>query len=45
MLVDDIYTKADKTLYLTANQVVLDYRKLNEESHHTRFPVVNKKDD
>lgn len=43
MLVDDIYTKADKTLYLTANQVVLDYRKLNEESHHTRFPVVNKK--
>ncbi|AEB29400.1 hypothetical protein CAR_c07060 [Carnobacterium sp. 17-4] len=43
MLVDDIYTKADKTLYLTANQVVLDYRKLNDESHHTRFPVVNKK--
>ena len=43
MLVDDIYTKADKTLYLTANQVVLDYRKLNEESHHTRFPVVTKK--
>ncbi|MER2227512.1 MAG: DRTGG domain-containing protein [Carnobacterium sp.] len=43
MLVDDIYTKADKTLYLTANQVVLDYRKLNEESQHTRFPVVTKK--
>ena len=43
MLVDDIYTKADQTLYLTADQLVLDYRKLNENSQHTRFPVVNKK--
>lgn len=43
MLVDDIYTKADKMLYLTTNQLVLDYRKLNEQSQHTRFPVVNKK--
>lgn len=43
MLVDDIYTKADQTLYLTANQLVLDYRKLNDQSQHTRFPVVNKK--
>lgn len=43
MLVDDIYTKADHTLYLTADQLVLDYRKLNDHSQHTRFPVVNKK--
>lgn len=43
MLVDNIYTKADHTLYLTADQLVLDYRKLNDHSQHTRFPVVNKK--
>lgn len=43
MLVDDIYTKEDKTLYLTIDQSVLDYRKLNEQSQHTRFPVVNRK--
>ncbi|WP_407392087.1 DRTGG domain-containing protein [Carnobacterium jeotgali] len=43
MLVDDIYTKADQTHYLTADQLVIDYRKLNENSQHTRFPVVNKK--
>lgn len=43
MLVDDIYTKADQTLYLTANQLVLDYRRLNDQSQHTRFPVINKK--
>lgn len=43
MLVEDIYTKKDKTLYLTIDQSVLDYRKLNEQSQHTRFPVVNRK--
>lgn len=43
MLVNDIYTKADHTLYLTADQLVLDYRALNDQSQHTRFPVINKK--
>ena len=42
ILVGDIYTKIEKTMYLNVEDTVLDYRRLNEESGHTRFPVVGK---
>lgn len=42
ILVGDIYTKIEKTMYLSVEDTVLDYRLLNEKSGHTRFPVVGK---
>jgi predicted transcriptional regulator len=42
ILVGDIYTKIEKTMYLNVEDTVLDYRLLNEKSEHTRFPVVGK---
>lgn len=42
ILVGDIYTKLEQTMYLNVEDTVLDYRKLNEKSGHTRFPVVSK---
>ncbi|MGB3160767.1 MAG: DRTGG domain-containing protein [Carnobacterium sp.] len=42
ILVRDIYTKIEETMYLTVDDTVLDYRRLNEKSKHTRFPVVGK---
>lgn len=42
ILVGDIYTKIEKTMYLSVEDTVLDYRLLNEKSEHTRFPVVGK---
>lgn len=42
MLVEDIYTNLELTNYLFVDHTVADYRKLNEETSHTRFPVVNK---
>ncbi|WP_414839909.1 DRTGG domain-containing protein [Carnobacterium sp. TMP28] len=42
ILVEDIYTKIEQTMYLNVEDTVLDYRRLNEESGHTRFPVVGK---
>ena len=42
ILVGDIYTKIEKTMYLNVEDTVLDYRLLNEKSGHTRFPVVGK---
>ncbi|QIL45742.1 CBS domain-containing protein [Vagococcus coleopterorum] len=42
ILVGDIYTDIDKTTYLLASETVADYRRLSDESTHTRFPVVNK---
>ncbi|MGY3778268.1 DRTGG domain-containing protein [Isobaculum melis] len=42
MLVEDIYTKLESTNYLFVDHTVADYRTLNEETSHARFPVVNK---
>ncbi|MGY3724778.1 Predicted transcriptional regulator containing CBS domains [Granulicatella balaenopterae] len=41
MLVEDIYTKIDKTQYLYSAGTVADYRNLNEKSGHSCFPVMN----
>lgn len=43
MLVGDIFTNVEKTIYLNSEDTVADYRKLNDESRHSRFPIVNKK--
>lgn len=43
MLVGDIYTDLAKTMYLNSEDTVADYRRLNDQSQHSRFPVVNKK--
>lgn len=42
ILVGDIYTNLDKTAYLQTTESVADYRRLSDETSHTRFPVVNK---
>ncbi|WP_027107725.1 DRTGG domain-containing protein [Lacticigenium naphthae] len=42
MLTEDIYTKLNQTEYLSVDDTVDDYRKLNEASGHTRFPIVGK---
>ncbi len=41
MLVEDVYTKIDKTEYLYSTGTVADYRMLNEKSGHSCFPVMN----
>ena len=41
MLVGDIYTRLEETRYLKIDDTILDYRKINAESKHSRFPVVN----
>lgn len=40
MLIDNIYTRMEDTNYLRVHDTVYDYRVLNEQSQHTRFPVV-----
>lgn len=42
MLVSDIYTSLEKTNYLFSTNTIADYQKLSENTHHSRFPVVNK---
>lgn len=42
MLINDIYVPLDQTIYLTMEATIKDYQRLNEESQHSRFPVVNK---
>ena len=42
MLVSDIYMSAEKTHYLLQTDTITDYQKLSEETHHSRFPVVNR---
>ena len=42
LLMDDIYNDMSKTEYLTIGDTVADYYKLNNESKHSRFPVINK---
>lgn len=41
MLVGDIYTRLEDTKYLYMDQTIFDYRKLNDQSKHSRFPIVN----
>ncbi|HHK2084880.1 TPA: DRTGG domain-containing protein [Enterococcus faecalis] len=43
LLVSDIYTALEKTNYLFTTQTIADYQALSESTHHSRFPVVNKK--
>lgn len=40
MLIDSIYTRLDQTDYLTVEDTIYDYRIVNQNSQHTRFPVV-----
>lgn len=40
MLVSDIYIHLEDTNYLTTDHKVADYRQLNEETSHSRFPVI-----
>lgn len=42
LLVSDIYMPLDKTKYLTITDTVKDYKRLSEETHHSRYPVVNR---
>lgn len=42
MLINDIFVPLDHTFYLTMEDTIKEYRKRNEESQHSRFPVVNK---
>lgn len=42
MLVSDIYVPIEKTMYLNTQDTVKDYKRLAEETNHSRFPVVNR---
>lgn len=39
LLVEDIYIPLEQTQFLYTDERIVDYRKLSEESGHTRFPV------
>jgi len=41
MLVDNVYTQVDYTDYLKVSNTVYDYRLLSKSSGHSRFPVIN----
>ncbi|AMB98931.1 thioesterase [Aerococcus urinaehominis] len=41
LVVEDIYIPFDKTSYIYDDHKIVDYRRLNLETGHTRFPVVN----
>lgn len=41
MLIEHIYTRMEDTDYLKMNGTVYDYRVLNQENDHSRFPVIN----
>lgn len=41
MLVEDIYTPIEETKFLSLDDTVYDYRRLNTDSTHSRFPIVN----
>lgn len=40
--IKSIYTPVDQTMYLYETDTVADYKKLNGQSQHARFPVVDK---
>ncbi len=42
LLVSDIYMPLEKTKYLAITDMVKDYKRLSEETKHSRFPVVNR---
>lgn len=41
LLIENIYTRLEETDYLYQDYTVADYRNLNRQSNHSRFPVVN----
>ena len=41
MLVEDIYAPIDETKFLSLDDTVFQYRNLNTETTHSRFPIVN----
>lgn len=41
MIVSDIYTDFSHTHYLIIDDTVEDYRKLNQQTENSRFPVIN----
>ncbi|WHX27740.1 DRTGG domain-containing protein [Virgibacillus halodenitrificans] len=41
--VGDIFTSYDESFYLTARDTIADWYRLNDQSGHTRFPVVDDK--
>ncbi|UOR11936.1 DRTGG domain-containing protein [Halobacillus amylolyticus] len=43
VLVNDIYTPFDESKFLTTNDYVQNWHQLNEETLHSRYPVVDKK--
>lgn len=44
VFVDDIYTPSDKSYYLYAKDKLKRWYELNDESTHTRYPVVDEKE-
>lgn len=42
MLIEDIFIPLSETIYLTMEDTIKEYRDLNKQSQHSRFPVVNK---
>lgn len=42
LLVGDIYMPLEKTKYLSIYDTVKDYKRLSEETQHSRYPVVNR---
>ena len=42
LTIEDIYKETSQTEFLTVDDLVSDYYRLNEKSKHSRFPVVNK---
>lgn len=42
MLAGDIYIPVEKTIFMYASDTVGDYQRLSHETHHSRFPVINR---
>lgn len=41
VLIDNIYTPIENTVYLTLDDTVGTYRELSQQTEHSRYPVVN----
>jgi len=41
LLIEHTYTRMEYTDYLNLNDTIYDYRVLNDQNNHSRFPVVN----
>lgn len=42
LLVSDIFMPLEKTKYLSTTDTVKDYKRMSDETNHSRYPVVNK---